>query len=165
MKKTIEILFCILLVGQNVRAGEAWRPIQKIVIEADLAPSRKEQKALAKKGLTLAEECLKQNRREAACYYYRAQALGLSNQSFFGYVKRIRSMREDWEKVMATDPNFDYGGPYRMIAEIYMELPKHFGPKDLRQDLKKSVAYLKRAIEISDYTTNSLDLAERLSFE
>ena len=164
MKKAItKILFFILLGWPNLWAGEAWQPIQEIVIQADLASDHKEQKALAKKALALAEACLQKNPKEAACYYYRAQALGLSNQSFLGYMKRIRSMREDWAKTMAINPNFDYGGPYRMFAEIYMELPRHFGPSDLRQDLKKALDYLNKAIKIADnYPTNQLDMAKVL---
>lgn len=135
-------------------------PLQEMVIQADFTTSRKEQKKIAQKALNLAENCLRINPNDVACLYYRAQAIGLSNRSFFGYTKRVRQMIQDWEKVKQIDPTFDHGGPYRMIAEVYMELPKSFGPKDLRQDLNRSIEYLEKATQISDYPTNYLDLAD-----
>ncbi len=135
-------------------------PLQEMLIQADLEPNRKIQKRLAQSAIAEADRCLKIDPNMIGCLYYKTQATGLSNRSFFGYKKRVRQMIADWEKVIAIDPTFDYGGPYRMIAEVYMELPRHFGPKDLRQDLNKAVAYLKKAVAISDYPTNTLDLAE-----
>ncbi len=160
-KKSLIIIIASLLTT-SVWAKPVWLPLKEKVIEADLAGDKNKQKKLAKEALTIAADCLEKNREEIGCLYYRAQALGLSSQSFFGYVKRLHSMFADWEKVLAVDPTFDYGGPYRMVAEVYMELPKHFGPKDLRQDLNKAEDDLQKAIAISHYPTNHLDMAELL---
>lgn len=134
--------------------------LKEMVIQVDLTNGRREQRPMAQKALAMAEDCLRRSPEDVACLYYRGQVLGLSNQGFFGYTKRVRQMIKDWEKVMTIDPTFDHGGPYRMIAEVYMELPKNFGPKDLRKDLNKAIQYLKKATEISDYPTNWFDLAE-----
>lgn len=138
-----------------------WAPLKETVIKADLATNRSKQKDLAKSAMQMAEVCLYSHPEEAACYYYRGQAKGLYYKNVvFGYVGRVRSMLADWEKAMALDPSFDFGGPYRMFAEVYTALPTFIGPKNLRRDLKKAVQYLEKAIKISDYPTNYLDLAE-----
>ena len=154
------MIFLVFLIPGLAFAQPRWEPLQQKVIEADLTTDRGDQKKLAKEALTMAEQCLAVKPNEIGCRYYRAQALGLSSKNLFGYTDRLRRMFADWEAVLKADPRFDYGGPYRMFAEVYMELPKHFGPKDLRQDLNKAVDYLKKATEISDYPTNWLDLAE-----
>lgn len=69
-------------------------------------------------------------------------------------------MLADWQTALALDPAFDYGGPHRMVAEVFIALPKYLGPKDLKQDLNKAIQHLEKAIEISDYPTNYLDLGE-----
>lgn len=143
-----------------------WFEIQKIVIQADLTTNRKEQKQLANRALELANRCLEQNPKEAGCFYYRGQAKGLlARNVVFGYPSKVRSMLADWKQAMELDPRFDYGGPYRMFAEVFTSLPKGFGPKDLRQDLQRAVQYLEKAIEISSYPTNFLDMAEALTKE
>lgn len=157
MKK---IFLFFLLIPCLANAQPPWQALKAKVIQVDLTVSRGEQKKLAKEALAMAEACLAASPGEIGCLYYRAQALGLSNKSFLGYTGRLRRMFADWEAALQRDPAFDYGGPYRMIAEVYMELPKHFGPKDLRQDLNKAVELLKKAIKISDYPTNWFDLAE-----
>ncbi|MBI4124702.1 MAG: hypothetical protein HY466_02065 [Deltaproteobacteria bacterium] len=156
----MKAFFLFLLIPWLVYAQPPWEPLKAKVIQADLTAGRGEQKRLAKEALKMAEDCLAKNVGEIGCLYYRAQALGLSNKSFFRYAGRLRQMFADWEAVSKADPSFDYGGPYRMLAEVYMELPKHFGPKDLRQDLNKSIKLLKKAIKFSDYPTNWFDLAE-----
>lgn len=150
----------LILVPCLALAYPPWQALRDKVIQADLTAERGDQKNLAKEALKMAEGCLTASPKEIGCIYYRAQALGLSSRSFFGYTGRVRKMLADWETVLAIDPTFDYGGPCRMIAEVYMELPKYFGPKDLRQNLNKSAELLKKAVEISDYPTNWLDLAE-----
>lgn len=136
-------------------------PLKEIIIKADLHSDRGRQVELANQGRQLAEKYIAEHPNEAAGYYYRAQALGIAQKnSVFGYPARLRAMLKDWEKVKELDPTFDYGGPYRMFAEVYIALPRHFGPKDLRRDLPKAIAHLQKAIAISDYPTNHLDLAE-----
>ena len=44
-----------------------------------------------------------------------------------------------------------------MFAEVFIDLPESFGPKDLRKDLKKAMQHLDRAINFSNYPTNHLD--------
>lgn len=154
------LLVLIWFSASPALAHPPWQLLKETVIQADLTVNRGEQKKLAKEALTMAEACLAKDPQAIGCLYYRAQALGLSNRSFFGYVGRVRRMLADWEIVLQTDPAFDYGGPYRMFAEVYLELPKHFGPKDLRQDLNKAIDLLKKASKISDYPTNWFDLAE-----
>lgn len=137
--------------------------LQEVVREADLTKDRGEQKHLAKTGLDLAEECLKKNLKSAPCYYYRGIARALYyGHSPFGYVKRVRLMLSDWEMALKLDPTFDNGGPYRMLAEIYRDLPSFFGPKDLRKDLKKALYYAEKSIEISNYPRNHFDKTEIL---
>lgn len=154
--------FSFLLVLFLSSAADAWQEnFKDIVIRADLSSDRSEQKELAEKVLKGADECLQEDPKAVVCYYYRGQARGLYyGNSPFGYAKRLRLMLADWQKAMDLDPAFDYGGPWRMLAEVYIALPKYLGPKGLRQDLNKAIQLLEKAVQISDYPTNYLDLSE-----
>lgn len=156
--RTLLFLFFLSL---SLPAAARQENIQDMVIRADLSSKRSEQKELAEKGLQLADQCIERNPKAVNCYYYRGQARGLYyGNSPFGYAKRVRMMMTDWETSLKLDPTFNYGGPYRMFAELYINLPKYFGPKDLRQDLNKAIQLLEKAIQISDYPSNTLDMAE-----
>lgn len=155
------ILLVVLFAALPPRLFADQGKLKELVIRADLTVLRSEQKDLAKQAIKIADACIQRYPKDAACHYYRGQARGLYHgETFFGYPQRVRSMLADWQKVMELDPSFDYGGPYRMFAETYTALPKRFGPKDLRQNLNKAVQYLEKAIKISNYPTNFLDLAE-----
>lgn len=158
------LLFCLFFLAAGPARGESFPATLRLqVIQADLTTGRSLQKKRAEEAIRLAEECLRILPREAACYYYRGQAKGLRDKNvLLGYPGRVRSMLADWKKAMELNPSFDHGGPYRMFAEVYTALPKHFGPKDLRQNLKLALEYLEKAIKISDYPTNHLDKAEAL---
>ena len=72
-------------------------------------------------------------------------------------------MIADWQKALELDPKFDHGGPDRMLGEIYTDLPKYFGTKDVRQDLNKAIQHLEKSIQIApDYPTQRIDLATAL---
>lgn len=138
-----------------------WLPLQKTVIAADLIADRGTKKTLATQGLQLAEACIAQHPNEVACYYYRGHAKGiLQGNSFLGYTTTVRAMLADWEKARQLDATFDHGGPYRVVAELYTQLPRYFGPKDLRQNLPRALENIQKAVAISDYPINLLDLAE-----
>lgn len=140
-----------------------WDHLKDLVIRADLAEESAEKRALAKQALQQADDCLKVEPQNAGCYYYRGQAKGiLAKGKLIGYPSRVRSMLRDWEKAREIDPTIDFGGPDRMFAEIFIELPSYFGPKDLRKNLKKALQHLDRAIQFSNYPTNHLDRATAL---
>lgn len=159
MKK---LLAALLLIASPAMALPVWLPLKETVIKADLTRDRKEKKQLIGQALTLATECVQQFPKEAGCYYYRAQATGLHyDLVIFGYQNGVRSMIKDWQKAMELDPQFDHGGPARMLGELFISLPKYFGTRDVRQDLNRAKKNLQEAIQIDpDYPTQHLDLAE-----
>ena len=160
MKKIIFLLL-LSLFSLHASSESLWKPIQELVLKADLASSSRERVTWTQQAMDLADQCIAQHPNEVGCYYYRGQARGIYNENIvFGYGKMLRSLFADWQVALDRDPKFDFGGPYRMFAEVYIALPKHFGPKDLRQNLDLAIHYLKKAIQISKYPTNYLDLAE-----
>lgn len=112
----------------------------------------------------MADQCVTKYPKEAGCYYYRGQVTGLYYENHvIGYQEGIRSMIADWQKAKELDPKFDHGGPDRMLGEIYTDLPKYFGTKDVRQDLNKALQHIEKSIQIDpDYPTQRIDLAEAL---
>lgn len=166
-KGTWKILFFFAAFFMSSSAKSAthsqWNHIQDVVIRGDLTEDKNLKRELAKKALNLANDCLKKETTNASCYYYRGQAKGLlAEGKMLGYPSRVRSMLQDWEKARQLDPAIDHGGPDRMFAEVYIDLPSYFGPKDLRKDLKKAIQHLDQAIQFSNYPTNFLDRATAL---
>lgn len=145
------------------QAQPPWKELKERVIKIDLMRGGQKGKMhLINQAREMADVCVEKNPNEAGCYYYRGQATGIYYAArVFGYPTGIRSMIKDWEKALALDPQFDHGGPDRMLGEIYTDLPKHFGAKDVRQNLNKAIQSLEKSIQISpDYPTQYLDLAE-----
>lgn len=161
-------IFLILLgLGSVVHGADTthnrWAHLRDLVIRADLAEEATEKRTLAKQALQQANDCVKAEPQNAGCYYYRGQTKGiLAKGKLIGYPSRVRSMLRDWEKAREIDPTIDFGGPDRMFAEVFIDLPSYFGPKDLRKDLKKALQHLDRAIQFSNYPTNHLDRATAL---
>lgn len=153
----------LFFIAAPLFANPSWEPIKAKVLKADINPrDRKEKTSLVKEAIQLADQCITENPAEAPCYYYRAQATGLYYEVMvFGYQKGIRHMIQDWQKSAELDPQFDHAGPYRMLGELYTDLPKYFGTKDVRQDLNKALMYLKKAAALDpNYPTQQIDMAE-----
>ena len=142
-----------------------WQALKEITVKIDLMNGNKKAKAkIIKQALEMAGHCVAERPKEAGCYYYRGQVTGLYYENhLFGYQGGVRSMIADWQKALELDPKFDHGGPDRMLGEIYTDLPKYFGTKDVRQDLNKAIQHLEKSIQIApDYPTQRIDLATAL---
>ena len=70
------------------------------------------------------------------------------NYALYGKAKGIAKslelidpIKEEMHKVIALDPDFDHGGPYRVLGRLYFKVPGIFGG-----DNDKAIEYLKTAI-------------------
>lgn len=119
----------------------------------------------AQKGIEAANSCIKAYPNEAGCYYWRAVNTGLYHKHhIIGYQRGVKQMIEDCKKVIALDPAYDNGGAYRMLGQIYTQLPQTGGTAEsVVRDLPLAENYLREAIKVSpDYPENYITLTETL---
>ncbi len=129
------------------------------------AQSRKDKMTWAEHGRSVAEQCLMRFPEEPGCYYYHAINIGLYYEArIIGYQKGIQQMIADCEQVIKFDPEYDHGGAYRILGQLYTKLPQTVGrPDSITRDLDKAETYLKRAVRIApDYPENQIFMAETL---
>lgn len=127
------------------------------------AKDRGDAKDLARKGISSAERCLMRAPENAGCYYWHAVNTGLYYRAkIVGYQTGIKRMIEDCKQVMNINPGYDHAGAYRMLGQIYTQLPQTGARADsTTRDLPLAEDYLKKAVQLApDYPENHLALAE-----
>jgi tetratricopeptide (TPR) repeat protein len=129
------------------------------------AKTRGEAKGMAEKGIEYAESCLMSTPEEPGCYYWRAINTGLYYKiHIIGYQKGIKRMISDCKRVIELDPKYDHAGAYRILGELYTQLPQTAGrPDSITRDLDLAEDYLRKAVRLApEYPENHLALAEAL---
>jgi len=128
--------------------------------------SRSKKKELALAGVDAAERCLMTAPENPGCYYWRAANTGLYHSvHIIGYQKGIKRMISDCEKVNSLDADYEHAGAYRMLGQIFTQLPQTAGrPDSVVRDLDRAEGYLRKAVQFApDYPENHLALAEALA--
>lgn len=139
---------------------------QQLVRLADVAEhghNRSDRLAAAQQGQALAQSCVRQHPDVVACRYYRAVHTGLYHQLHpFGYQKGLTRMLADCEVVNARAPQLADAGCYRMIGQIFSQLPQTaFRPEHLVRDLDRAATALKTAVSLAPRSLeNQLALCE-----
>lgn len=134
--------------------------------QADAATTREEQLQAAKEGMTVGADCIRRAPTSPACYYYRAMATGRYYEvRVIGYQTGVKHMVEDLAKVTQLAPDFDHAGAYRMLGQLFTQLPKTtIHPADLTRDLDRARGYLTEAVRRApDYPENHLALCAALA--
>lgn len=117
----------------------------------------------AKKGIELAKLCIKETPKEPACYYYHAINTGLYYKSVVvGYQDGLKQMVADCLKIIYLDSSYEYGGGYRLLGQIYTEIPAISMKRNaVLRDLDKAIIYLRKAIDKgSDYPDNYISISK-----
>ena len=143
---------------------ESIRLAQQKALAAESA-SRKQMEKLAQDGIAASQECLARAPEEAGCYYWRAVNTGLYYQAHvLGYQTGVKQMLSDAEKVIQLQPSYANAGAYRLLGQLYTELPQTSSrAENIVQDLSKAEQYLKQAIQLApQYPENHLALAANL---
>lgn len=125
-------------------------------------------KDFAEHGIIHANNCIKLAPSEAGCYYWRAVNTGLYHKVWvIGYQRGVKQMIEDCNRVISLDPTYDYAGAYRILGQIYTQLPQTGGrPDSIIRDLPLAEKNLREAVRLApDYPENSLLLADTLFAE
>lgn len=140
--------------------------VESLVRRADAAGDRGEKGRLAEEAVRLADKCLHQSPNDAVCYYYRAMATGFYYEvKVIGYQKGVKQMIEDLNMVISLNPAFDHAGAYRMLGQLFTQLPKTtIHPNDVTRDLDAARSYLSQAIALApDFPENHLAICQTLS--
>lgn len=120
-------------------------------------------KELTRKGISSAERCLMRAPENEGCYYWRAINTGLYYRvKIIGYQTGIKRMIDDCNQVIKINPKYDYAGAYRVLGQVYTQLPQTGArPDSITRDLPLAEDYLKKAVLLApDYPENHLALAE-----
>lgn len=127
--------------------------------------TRLQAKNEAEKGLAFSTRCIERYPEEAGCYYYHAVNTGLFYQArVIGYQDGIKNMISDLDRVIQLNPSYESAGAYRILGQIYTELPQTtLYPDGITRDLEKAEKYLQEAINLApDYPENLLSYADTL---
>lgn len=123
--------------------------------------------AAAKKGMHWADECLKDFPDEVGCHFYRAVNQGLYLEAVpFGYQSKLKNMVADATAVIAHDPKYEAGGAYRMLGDIFLQIPSFKLSKEgLVKDVPKALEYAQQAIKVAPFDSENQYLIARIYFE
>ncbi len=127
----------------------------------------KEEGSFAKKGLAWAETCVKKFPEETGCYYYRALNMGLYLESSPShYQKKLKKMISDSEVVIQHNPNYDNGGAYRLLGNIFLKVPSFALVRDpVVKDIDKALTYSQQALAINKQDHDNRQLMGEILFE
>ncbi len=119
------------------KAARAWYWVGKHTRdeEARLAAFEKGV-AAAKRAVSIAPQAAEGHYWLGVNYALYGKAKGIAKS-----LELIDPIKEEMHKVISLDPDFDQGGPYRVLGRLYFKLPGIFGG-----DNDKAIRYLKTAI-------------------
>ncbi len=138
---------------------------QQAYHEAKAASEKEEKLKQSQAGILYAQKCLRKNDQQISCLYYDVLNTGIFVQNHFpGYQKHLQKMVSHCEKVVKLEPAFEHGGCFRVLGNIYREVPSFsLSSKGITKDLDLSVNYLRQGVQIAPtYPLNHLFLAESL---
>ncbi len=156
---------------ETLAKNGTWTTQKLLVASKDAAltsmktKARGKAKSLALNGIEYAERCLMHAPENAGCHYWRAVNTGLYYQiRIIGYQKGIKQMIEDCKIVIEVNPKYDHAGAYRMMGQIYTQLPQTgANVQSVTRDLSLAEEYLRKATSLApDYPENYLALSETL---
>lgn len=138
---------------------------QRSYRESKKVPDKKEKLKLASGGIAYAQKCLKQDPQNVTCLYYEVLNTGTYIKNHIpNFQVGLKKMVADCEAVIRLQPEFENGGCYRVLGNIYAQAPSFsLNPKNITQDLDKSVENLRQAVQIApNYPLNYLFLSRSL---
>lgn len=140
-----------------------WEISKKYAYAYERSRARGERIAFAEDGIEHAKECIRKEPQNPACYYYHAVNLGHYYQSkVIGYQDGLKEMIQDCNQVNRLDPGYAHGGGYRIMGQIYTEVPAISLKRNaIVRDLDKAISLLLKANEHGpDYPENFISLAK-----
>lgn len=148
------------IASSHVERSSAQTLVEQVAHYAELAahgPTRADRLAAAKAGRVVADRCVQQRPQEAACYYHRAVLTGQYYRlHIFGYQRGLKQMVRDCERVNQLDPKMGEGGGYRILGQIYAQVPQTAArPGDLVRDLDAAVGYAAQAVAVAPASVDS----------
>ena len=113
----------------------------------------------ARLGIQAAGEAVRLRPQRVEGYYYRAIATGLfAEQHQAAGREAMHQIRRDARKAIQLQPEFDYGGPHRLLGALYLRAP---GPPAGIGSTRRALQHLQEAWKIApNYAENQLFLAE-----
>lgn len=151
--------------SEPVAVAQLPAAVETAAREADQATHRAAKLAAGAHGMELGSRCIRHHPHEARCYYYRAMATGRYFEAkVIGYQRGVKQMIDDLRQVIARDPDFDHAGAYRMLGQLYTQLPRStIHPHDITRDLEAARHLLTTATtRAPEFPENHLALCEAL---
>lgn len=130
---------------------------------AELARHEKkisEKRALAKKGIACAQDCLKKEKNNAACLYYKTVNQGLLLETKAEQYKiGIQRLIQGFQRVSELDPRYDRAGAFRALSLIYLKMPAlPIWGGGLHRDLDRALNYADRTLQLFPNSFENLRL-------
>jgi tetratricopeptide (TPR) repeat protein len=120
--------------------------------------SKDNQIELFQKGIDWSKKAIEINPKNAGGYFW----LGVNNSKYGEARGILRSLFlvgpiiDSMQQVIAIEPGYEYGGPYRVLGRVYFKLPRFAGG-----GIDKSIEHLKKSLQYApNVSTTRLFLAE-----
>jgi tetratricopeptide (TPR) repeat protein len=136
-----------------------WQFARACFDRADYAKNNVERAEVAEEGIAISRLLLKIATNSVPGHYYLGMNLGqLARTKSLGALKIVTQMENEFEQARDLDPNFDYAGPDRNLAMLYLDAPSW--PVSVGSKIKAR-QHFQRALKLSpDYPGNRLNLIE-----
>ncbi|HCU24745.1 MAG TPA: hypothetical protein DF383_06990, partial [Deltaproteobacteria bacterium] len=130
---------------------ELGRAAQQMYAEAKAATEKKEKLRLASLGIAYSEKCLHGAPEHPSCLYFQTLSMGVYIRNhILNYQKGLRKMVANCETLNRVQPEFEHAGCLRILGNIYAQAPSFsISPKNISQDLDRSVDYLQQAVKLA----------------
>jgi tetratricopeptide (TPR) repeat protein len=122
----------------------AWK-IARACYWLGIQPTEEDKVAIFEKGIESAKKAIAIKDNDPAGHFWLGVSYGKYGEAK-GILKSLSLVdptKEEMERVLELDPNFESGGAYRVLGRLYYKLPGLFGGSN-----KKSIENLKKSIEI-----------------
>jgi tetratricopeptide (TPR) repeat protein len=137
-----------------------WRLARAQFYHGNRSVNEEEQKSLYTLCIQNAERSIELNSESVGGNYFNAVCSGKMGQlnGIWSSFSMISEFREQMQRTVQLDPNFEFGGPHRALGKLFHDLPFFLGG-----DLKQSIEHLKLAVKLGpEYSDNYYYLAESL---
>jgi tetratricopeptide (TPR) repeat protein len=145
--------------------AELGQASQRSYGQARSAAGKDDKLKFSHQGIVYAQKCLKIAPEEPACLYFETINTGIYIRNHIpNYQRGLKTMVRNCETLIKIRPDFEQAGCYRVLGNIYSQAPSFsLNPKNVTQDLDKSVAYFREAVKLApNYPLNRLFLAKVL---
>ena len=145
--------------SQPTNAAAAWQFASACFDHCEFSRNDADRARVANQGINACRQALARDPGVAAAHYYLGMDLAqLARTERLGALGLLHEMEEEWRTAIKLDEDFDYAGPDRNLAQLYLNAPAWLWSIGSRPNARQ---HLLRAVRLHpEYPENHLNLIE-----